>query len=184
MILRLVERRTQPAPLGAAWDAEGFRTGPVARLAAVLGRPDWGCDVVLVDDDIMTGLNEEFRNVPGVTDVLSFSYLQGAGSGEAALKRDQGHAYADLWLDSLATEQDDGQAQVVGEVVLAPGFIVARCGEKNWSEMQEIPLLVVHGILHILGWDHEGDRDTAAMRKVEAEILAEEGLPHPLLERS
>ena len=184
MILRLVERRTQPVPLGSAWAAEGFRTGLAARLAAVLGRPDWGCDVVLVDDDIMTGLNEEFRNVPGVTDVLSFSYLQGTGSGEAALKRGQGFAHSDLWLDSLATEQENDPTQVVGEVVLAPRFIVDRCGEKNWPEKQEIPLLVVHGILHILGWDHEGDRETAAMRDVETKILAEEGLPHPLLERS
>ena len=150
----------------------------------MLGRPDWGCDVVLVDDGIMAGLNEEFRNVPGVTDVLSFSYLQGAGSGEAVLKRGQGHAFSDLWLDSLVTEEESGQTQVVGEVVLAPRFIVDRCGEKNWPENHEIPLLVVHGILHILGWDHEGERETAAMRNVEAEILAVEGLPHPLLERS
>ena len=184
MILRLVERRTQPSPLGAAWDAEGFRTGLAARLAAALGLPDWGCDVVLVDDDIMAGLNEEFRRVPGVTDVLSFSYLQGAGSGEAVLKRGQGHACSDLWLDSLATEQENGQTQVVGEVVLAPRFIVDRCEKKSWPENHEIPLLVVHGILHILGWDHEDDGETSAMRKVEAEVLAAEGLPHPLMERS
>ncbi len=184
MNLRLVERRTRPVPLGAAWDAEGFRTGLVARLAAGLGLPHWGCDVVLVDDGIMAGLNKDFRNVPGVTDVLSFSYLQGAGSGDAVLKHGQGHAYADLWLDSLAFAQENDQAQVVGEVVLAPGFIVERCGERNWPENQEIPLLVVHGILHILGWDHESDGETAAMREVEAEILAGEGLSHPLLEGS
>lgn len=183
MILRLVERRKKPSPLGPAWDAEGFRSGLVARLVAVLGDPRWGCDVVLVDDDIMAGLNEEFRVVPGVTDVLSFSYLQSAGSGEAVLERGQGYAYSDLWLDSLATEQDDGQVQVVGEVVLAPGFIIDRCGEKNWPEDLEIPLLVVHGILHILGWDHDDEGATAAMRKVETEILAGEGLSHPLQER-
>ena len=184
MNLRLVERRTRPVPLGAAWDAEGFRTGPVARMARSLGLPHWECDVVLVDDGIMAGLNEEFRNVPGVTDVLSFSYLQGAGSGDAVLKRGQGHAYADLWLDSLAFAQENDQAQVVGEVVLAPEFIVGRCRERNWDENREIPLLVVHGLLHILGWDHESDGETAAMRKVEAEIMAGEGMPHPLLERS
>ncbi|MEN8007171.1 MAG: rRNA maturation RNase YbeY [Candidatus Krumholzibacteriota bacterium] len=184
MILRLVERRKHPAPLGAAWAAEGFQSGLPARLAAALGRADWGCDVVLVDDDIMAGLNLEFRNVPGVTDVLSFSYLQGAGEGEAVLRRGQGRAAADLWLDSLAAATGDGPTQVVGEVVLAPGFIVARCREKNWSEDQEIPLLVVHGILHVLGWDHQDERETTAMRNVEAEILAAEGLPHPLLGRS
>ena len=184
MILRLVERRTEPVPLGPAWEPESFWTGLLSRLTSGLGRPDWGCDVVLVDDEVMAGLNQEFRNVPGVTDVLSFSYLQNTGEGEAVLQGGKGYAQADLWLDSLATDQDKGQVQVVGEVVLAPRFIVGRCAEKGWPENQEIPLLVVHGVLHILSWDHRDDRETGEMRKIEAGILAGEGLPHPLLERS
>jgi probable rRNA maturation factor len=184
VILRLVERRTEPVSLGPSWEPESFRTGLLSRLTAGLGRPDWGCDVVLVNDEVMAGLNQEFRNVSGVTDVLSFSYLQNTGEGEAVLQGGQGHAQADLWLDSLATDQDKGQTQVVGEVVLAPRFIVDRCAERGWPENREIPLLVVHGVLHILGWDHRNEGETKDMREIEAGILAGEGLPHPLLERS
>jgi probable rRNA maturation factor len=184
VILRLVERRARPAALGPAWDPEGFRSGAPARLVHALGRPGWGCDVVLVDDQAMAGLNREYRDLPDVTDVLSFSYLQDAGGGEPALKRGEGRACRDLWLDPVACEREGGQPPVVGEVVLAPGFITERCRAKGWPEYGEVPLLLVHGVLHILGWDHQTDREAAAMRKVEAEILAGEGLPHPLLERS
>ncbi len=45
-------------------------------------------------------------------------------------------------------------------------------------------MLLVHGILHILGWDHASEEETAAMQVMEAGVLATAGLPHPLLERS
>ncbi len=182
MILRLVERRTRPVPVGA-WFAAGPRTR-LTGLAEPLGRPDWVVDVVLVDDETMAGLNEDFRKVTGVTDVLSFSYLQDTGIGKPDLVRGQGHTFTNLWLDKLSCARENGAAQAVGEVVLAPGFVVDRCREKGWSLEHEIPMLLVHGILHILGWDHRDEGETEAMQAVEEEILAVGGLPHPLHERS
>ena len=72
----------------------------------------------------------------------------------------------------------------VGEVVLAPGFVADRCQDMGWVLEQEIPLLVVHGILHLMGWEHVGNDEVEAMQKVEEGILAAAGLPHPLRERS
>ena len=184
MILRLVERRTAPDSVGYDWFAKGSRPWLPGGPAEPLGRPDWAVDVVLVDDESMAGLNEDFRKVPGVTDVLSFSYLQDTGPGLPDLARGQGCAFTDLWLDTLSVTREDGAAVTVGEVVLAPGFVADRCRMKKWSLEHEIPLLVVHGILHILGWDHANEGEAEAMQVVEEEILAAGGLPHPLRERS
>ncbi len=184
MILRLVDRRTESDTGQYDWLEGGARSELLAGLVGQLGQRDWGIDVVLVNDEAMARLNEDFRKAPGVTDVLSFSYLQDTGSGPADLVGGQGHAFSDLWLDTLAKSRENDVAQSVGEVVLAPRFIADRCRENGWSLEHEIPLLLVHGILHILGWDHTGEDETEAMQAIEEEILAAWGLPHPLRERS
>ena len=155
----------------------------LADLVEPLGRPDWSVDLVLVDDKAMAGLNEGFRKVSGVTDVLSFSYLLDTGAGEPDLARGRGHAFNDLWLDTLSVTREDVPAQAVGEIVLAPGFVAGRCREEGWAPEHEFPLLVVHGVLHVLGWDHISDPEAVAMQAVEVVILAAGGLPHPIRER-
>ena len=184
MILRLVDRRTAADPVGYDWFAGGSRPELLAELAGQLGQPDWEIDVVLVDDDAMARLNEDFRKTPGVTDVLSFSYLQDTGCGPADLIAGQGHAFTNLWLDTYPESKENETHRTVGEVVLAPRFISDRCRENGRSLEHEIPLLLVHGILHTLGWDHPGEEETGAMQAIEEGILAAEGLPHPLRERN
>lgn len=184
MILKLVERRSRPEALGYDWGPAGSPSALLAAVADPLGAPGWVVDVVLVDDQAMAELNRGFRQVSGVTDVLSFSYLQEAGPGAPDLAAGDGHARANLWLDMQAGDPENGSAPVVGEVVLAPGFVVRRCREKGWPVEHEIPLLLVHGMLHILGWDHADDRETEDMQAVEEKILAAVDLPHPLRERS
>ena len=85
MILRLVDRRTESDTGQYDWLEGGARSELLAGLVGQLGQRDWGIDVVLVNDEAMARLNEDFRKAPGVTDVLSFSYLQGTGSGPADL---------------------------------------------------------------------------------------------------
>ena len=184
MILRLVERRFPPLTNRYDWLGEVGPTGVLTRLAGSLGRPEWTADVVLVDDDTMAALNEGFRKVAGVTDVLSFSYLEDTGTGNPDLARGQGHAFANLWLDTISSGQENGPVPAVGEVVLAPGFVADRCLRKGWPWEHEIPLLVVHGLLHLLGWDHADVDQTEAMQATEETILAAGGLSHPLRERS
>lgn len=182
MILRLVERRTRPDSWGSDWFAPGLDRS--AKLVEQLGETDWVVDVVLVDDETMAGLNRDFRKVPQVTDVLSFSYLLDSGTGRPALVRGQGRAFTYLWLDASVSAREDGEAQAVGEIVLATGFIADRCRKMGWPLADEIPLLLVHGVLHLLGWEHEDEEQTEAMRAVEEEILTAAGLPHPLQKRS
>lgn len=178
MILGLVDRRSRREPEAAVALAAPWST--LAGLAGAVGPADWQVELVLVDDDAMAGLNLAYRGSEGPTDVLSFSYLLGEGPGAPDAPADVRGARRDQWLEPGLGEA--GQPPLVGEVVLAPGFIGRRCRERGWPLDQEMALLVVHGCLHILGWEHETEADRRAMRELEASVLRGFGLPHPLAE--
>lgn len=139
-------------------------------------------DVVLLADNAMAELNEEFRAKKDVTDILSFSYLVASGEGLADCEAGKNYAPHDLWL--AAEPALDGETTSVGELVLAPDFIRARCQASQWPWAAEIPMLIVHGCLHLMGWDHQEPAALAAMQNIEVEILATVGLSHPLRQRS
>ena len=171
MKARVHDRRAAPSPAPPARWREAL-----AKLTAPGGRPDWPLDIVLVDDPEIARLNREWRARDEVTDVLSFSYLETAGAGPPALRAGQAHAASDLWRGP----GDDAAAAPAGELVLAPDFVVARCVEHGWDEAAEWALLTVHGLLHVIGWTHDGPRDSAAMRARETELLKGAGFAHPL----
>lgn len=182
MKLKLVERRRVPRPAPDPW-AAGDRAWPAcAAMVAGLGLPDWTVDVVLLDDADMEELNRDFRGGDGVTDVLSFSYLEAEGPGDPDLVPPEGEAATALWVEAISPEE--AEAATVGEVVLAPSFVDGRCREQGWDVAHEWPLLVLHGCLHILGWVHDSPAERSAMQAVEARLLADQGLPHPLRGRS
>ncbi len=178
MILGLVDRRTRREPEAGAALVLPWST--LAGLAGAVGPASWQVELVLVDDEAMAGLNLAYRGGEGATDVLSFSYLLADGPGAPDAPTGRDGARRDLWLEPGLGEA--GQPPLVGEVVLAPGFITHRCAERAWAVDQEMALLVVHGCLHILGWEHETEADRRAMRELEAAVLRGFGLPHPLAE--
>jgi probable rRNA maturation factor len=110
--------------------------GLVALARTVLvgeGAPDTELSVSFVTEDEMGELHERFTGEPGPTDVLSFP------------------------LDEEA-EQDG--VRLVGDVVIAPAVAAANNPEDPAAELR---LLIVHGVLHLLGHDHEDDEDKAEM---------------------
>lgn len=147
----------------------------IARLAEGAGLPDWTVALAWIEDEPMTELNGRYRGKDKVTDVLSFSYLEQEGAGEPALARGAAGARTDLWPAAGAVP-----GEPVGEIVIATEFVAARCAENGWPLRDEIALLAVHGLLHVLGWDHEDPAEAAGMRELETELLAREGIDHPL----
>ena len=180
MILNLVDRRT--AADGTSAEFHGENWVRLQRLVAGIGGGEWPVDVVLVDEAGMTDLNRRFRDKDQVTDVLSFSYLEFEGQGVADLAGGEGFAAGDIWLAGDPVVEGVGNA--LGELVLAPAFIAERCAANDWPLAAEIPMLVVHGCLHLVGWDHEDEFEKQAMQNHEVRILTGEGLAHPLRQRS
>ncbi len=180
MILTLVDRRGGSGVLPEVFLGEEWQV--LERLVGAIGQGNWPVNFALVDDREMQDLNRRFRQKDAATDVLSFSYLEFEGDGEADLREGAGFAAEDIWVVEDPLSVEAGEA--VGELVLAPAFIAERCEANGWPLVAEIPMLVVHGCLHLVGWDHEDEAQKRAMQDHEMTILTGEGLSHPLRKRS
>lgn len=107
--------------------------------------------VVLADDSLLQELNRRYRGLDGPTDVLSFPMLEAAGQEETAAEDPGGVIIGDVYI---SMERAEEQASAAGH-----------------SCEREALLLAIHGLLHLLGYDHESEAAAAAMRQKEEEIL-------------
>jgi len=134
------------------------RCSDLARLAD--GGPRVEVSVKFTNDDEVRGLNSDYRGKDKATNVLSFPM-----------------ADRDL-LCSLA-KTDDAEL-LLGDVVLAHGVCVAEAGDRQIPVASHASHLVVHGTLHLLGYDHEaGDDQAEAMEAIERQALAAIGISDP-----
>jgi probable rRNA maturation factor len=116
--------------------------------------------VKLTHDAEVKALNAGYRGKDSATNVLSFPMFE-----------------ADL-LPSLASV--DGGELLLGDVVLAHGVCAREAEAKGVSLADHAAHLVVHGTLHLLGYDHEaGESEAVAMEEVEREALAALGVADP-----
>lgn len=118
------------------------------------GAPE-NCEVSIafVDDDEMARLNRDFRGKSGPTDVLSFE-CDGIDDGFGG-----GPAGADVPVE-------------LGDVIIAPDVARLQSDRFEHSFEAEVSLLLVHGILHLCGYDHIEDDEAEEMEAREREILA------------
>lgn len=142
MQISIVSHR-QPEPL----DLSAFE-----RLAAfVLDResapPYAELSIAVVELAEMTELNERYRGKSGPTDVLSFE------------------------CDDLCATADADEPVTLGDVVIAPEVAEAQAEEYGHTIEEELNLLLVHGVLHLLGYDHEDDGDAEVMQARERALL-------------
>lgn len=115
--------------------------------------------VVITDNKGIKAINNEFRSIDMETDVLSFPMLQYEPSEEKDFK---------LEFDDLNPET--GEA-VLGDIVLSLEKALAQSKEYDHSFEREVAFLIVHSVLHLLGYDHEKDEDRKVMRQKEEAIL-------------
>ncbi len=114
----------------------------------------------LTDDDEVRTLNATYRKKDRPTNVLSFPMVQ-----------------PDL-LDSLSNS-DDGEV-LLGDIVLAAGVCAMEAAEKQVPVETHATHLIVHGTLHLLGYDHEqGDAEADVMEAMERAALATLGIADP-----
>ena len=115
----------------------------------------------LCDDEAIHEINREYRDVDRATDVLSFptvNYPEGmtAGQADKCLRRE---------LD------DELNACMLGDLILSVPHVLAQAEEYGHSPERECAYLLVHGLCHLMGYDHIEDDDKRRMRAMEEKIL-------------
>jgi probable rRNA maturation factor len=126
--------------------------------------PEVEMSLLFVDESTIAELHERFLGYEGPTDVLSFPMddeLPPAGR-----QPDQGGR-------GPGAPADPGDPpSVLGDVVVCPSVAGRQAAERGGGLDDEISLLVVHGVLHLLNYDHAEPAETAAMQRREQELLA------------
>jgi probable rRNA maturation factor len=112
--------------------------------------------IVLASDSVVRGLNHQFRGKDQPTNVLSFPQPPAVKSAPKALKTAE-----------------------IGEIVLAFETVRKEAMTRGKPFVNHLGHLVVHGILHLLGYDHERPADARVMERLEADILSMLGMPNP-----
>lgn len=139
-----VTSHREPEPL----DPAGFVR--LAEFVLLAEEAPVNCElsIALVDLEEMTQLNGEYRGKEGPTDVLSFE------------------------CDDPCAVASADQPVMLGDVIIAPDVAVAQAEEYGHTVEEELNLLLVHGILHLLGYDHIDDADAVAMQDRERVVLS------------
>lgn len=147
----------------APWFRErALRAAELTLAQAGLSPMNSEISVLLASDARLAELNAEFRDKTGPTNILSWPT-------DTATPAEAPHRPADGFLGDLA---------------------LARETVESEAAAQHIPLedhlshLIAHGVLHLLGYDHQTDADAEAMEMLERRALAAMGIPDPYLDRS
>ena len=116
--------------------------------------PPYEVGLVFTDSETVKQLNRDYRGVDETTDVLVFYMLP------------------QKEVDDSFALPPDGVTRL-GEVIISYPQAVEQAREQGHSPERELALLVIHGILHLLGYDHEEPDEEAKMRTREKELLEE-----------
>ena len=113
---------------------------------------DYDLGIWLTTNATMHKYNKEYRHKDKPTDILSFPYHTDLKAGER--------------IETCCDEDKN-----LGDLILAPEYIKNDLERWNSSFEKRLQELLVHGICHLLGYDHEKDSDYATMHKKEAALL-------------
>lgn len=135
-------------------DLDKFPLHELAQYVLVEEKEPFTTEVSIsfVTNEVIAELNEKYRHKEGPTDVLSFE-CDGVDTDLAAMTLAQDPVFQ------------------LGDVIIAPDVASAQTKEYGTTFEEEISLLMVHGLLHLCGYDHIEDDEAEVMEKREAEIL-------------
>lgn len=111
-------------------------------------------DLLFTGDEEIAGINAEWRGEDKPTNVLSFPAPEGL-------------------------PVPPGELRPLGDIVLASGVIAREARDQGKTLHDHVAHLIVHGILHLIGHDHEEDGEAEAMERLEIDILKGLGIPNP-----
>ena len=134
-----------------AFDQELLRVAAEKTIDAVNPSREVSLTIALDNDETLRELNRQFRDIDATTDVLSFS--------------------------SNEIDPDSGELYL-GDVVISYPRAVQQAEDVGHSVNAELQLLVVHGVLHLFGYDHINEDDKKVMWSIQDAVLAQLGIPH------
>lgn len=108
---------------------------------------DAEASILLTNDEQIRQLNREYRDIDAPTDVLSFSQAEGESVGQGV------------------------QDNVLGDVVISVETARRQAAEQGHSLDHEMDVLLAHGLLHLLGYDHEAPEEASRMLSRQEEVL-------------
>lgn len=149
-----------------------------AKLEAFAGRvlqelalEGWELSLLLCSNRVIRDLNRRYRGKDEPTDVLSFSQIAAAGGGASvALNGTDPGILASLGIETDDEEQD-GDA-VAGDIVISLDAVTENSVYFDVPENEELQRLVIHGILHLAGYEHDSDEPDQEMLVLQEEILS------------
>ena len=137
-------------------DTDALVRAALIVLAAHEIEPDSAMTIVIEDDAAIAALNRQFRGIDAPTDVLSFP---------------------------MDAPPMPGEPYYLGDLVIAFPYAQAQSVREGFSAAHGLLLLVVHGTLHLLGYDHDTPENRAAMWEAQAEALAALDVPLSIVPR-
>lgn len=142
--IRSTQRRVKVATAQLKKDAQ--------IVLKALGYDDYDLGIWLCSDATIRKYNREYRHKDKATDVLSFSYHQ-LKPGERI---------------HVESEEDKN----LGDLIIAPNYVVHDAPKWGHSFDERMKVLLVHGICHLLGYDHETEEEYLVMNKEEKHLLS------------
>ncbi|MBA2133050.1 rRNA maturation RNase YbeY [Capillibacterium thermochitinicola] len=128
--------------------------GVARQVLKAHGREEAEVGITLTDEETIQQLNREWRGVDAPTDVLSFALDEG---------------------EPMPPTGDDAFPELLGDVVICVPVALRQAAEYGHSSTREILYLAVHGLLHLLGYDHQTAEEQTRMRQAEEKFLTEAG---------
>ncbi len=124
----------------------------VQEILSILKYGDFDIGILITNNRNIRTYNRTYRNKDKATDILSFAYHHGLTPGKRI----------------KVTHEEDRN---LGDLILSLEYIQKEAKELQVSFDERVKVLLIHGICHLLGYDHENDRDWRSMRAKEASIL-------------
>lgn len=118
----------------------------------IIGYPDFDLGIWFTTNKTIQRLNRDYRGKDKPTDILSFSFYPNLKPGQKIIV-------------------DDPDEKNLGDLVLSPAYIVEQIKNTEVNLTERLEVLLIHGICHLLGYDHEIDKDYRQMRAKEVSIL-------------
>lgn len=124
---------------------------------------DFYANIKITDDDEVKELNAEFRSIDETTDVLSFP----AYELEKPLRD---------CIDDIADLVIEDDLVFIGDIAISLEAAKRQAGEYGHSLLRETAFLAVHGVLHLLGYDHQNEAEERRMIELQKEIMSQAGI--------